>query len=274
MKNLMLALLLIISVQVFAQSFEGTITWSVKMEITDPKMKAQMEESQKMMQDPAKIKEMEEQMNNPQFKAMMEQNPQMKAQMEKMMAMMKSGGVNSLIPKGMVFKIKKEDALFKMEGGLMENEFLYRASDNKTYQLDRDNKTYSVIDHNEDDDTDESADHNIKVTKTSERAKIAGYSCTKYLVEVTEDDAKVSRSIWATTELKDINIQELAKKNMKQGNDDLFFYKDIDGFPLKMVENRPEGVVTIEVTEVKRGSLPASDFVVPSDFKLVKGMGF
>ena len=56
----------------------GIIKWSVKTEITDPKMKAQMEEAQKKMSDPAtqaQMKQMQEKMNDPQMKAMMDANP-------------------------------------------------------------------------------------------------------------------------------------------------------------------------------------------------------
>src|SRR5687767_11299156 len=76
---------LLFSIVCFSQNFEGTIKWSMKSEITDPKMKAQMEEAQKKLNDPAtqaQMKEMKEKMNSPEMKAMMEKNPQMKQQME------------------------------------------------------------------------------------------------------------------------------------------------------------------------------------------------
>jgi hypothetical protein len=80
---------------VVAQDFEGTIKWSMKMNITDPKLKAQMEEAEKEMKDPAtqaQMKQAMEQMNSPEMKKMMESNPQVKAQMETMMKNMQAGG--------------------------------------------------------------------------------------------------------------------------------------------------------------------------------------
>jgi hypothetical protein len=78
-----LALMLLV-MQCYGQQFEGTVTWTMKMEVTDPKLKAEMERGQQRMSDPAnqaKMKEMQEKMNDPRMKAMMESNPQMKAQM-------------------------------------------------------------------------------------------------------------------------------------------------------------------------------------------------
>ena len=271
----MLALLLVLSIKAFAQTFEGTITWSVDMEITDPAVKAQMAESQKAMQDPAKIKEMEEQMNSPQFKAMMEQNPQMKEQMERMLAMMKSGGgMNSMMPSGMILKIKDKNSLFKMEGGIVVNEFLSLDGETKTYSINRENKTYAVMEPpaQQQDNTGESK---AKVTKTDERATIAGYPSTKYIVESMDGGTKTVSSIWATTELKGVDYKSMAKRKFTRSKQN-FFYEEIEGFPMKVVQNLPQGTVTIEVKSVKKESLPASDFVAPSEasgYKLVKGMG-
>jgi hypothetical protein len=49
-------LFLVLTLSVFtgkAQNFEGIITWKITSEITDPQMKAQMEQAQKQMNDPA-----------------------------------------------------------------------------------------------------------------------------------------------------------------------------------------------------------------------------
>src|SRR5688572_9916544 len=100
---------LLLSFVCLALNYEGTIKWSYTNEITDPKMKAQMEEANKQMNDPetqAQMKEMKEKMNSPEMKAMMEQNPQMKAQMEAAMKMMQGGGMNSMMPTGFMVKVK------------------------------------------------------------------------------------------------------------------------------------------------------------------------
>src|SRR5262249_47645484 len=96
MKKLMMMLLMFATAKVWAQNFEGTIKWSMKMEVTDPELKAKMADGQQKMNDPAnqaKMKELQEKMKDPQFKAMMENNPQMKAMMEKMNQGAASGDV-------------------------------------------------------------------------------------------------------------------------------------------------------------------------------------
>lgn len=264
MKNLLIIFLLAFSTSVFAQDFEGTITWSITTDIKDPKMKAQMEEAQQQMNDPAmqaQLKQMQEQMNDPQMKAMMEANPQMKAQMEKVMKMASGGDVNEMIPKGMIVKIKNKNALSRMEGGVMVGDILYLNDKKQSYRIDRENKTYSVL-------TGEDNSIVANVNKTTETASIAGYKCFKYEVELTERGQKIRQTIWATPDLTGVDMRSLANEKMKNAT----LYKDIDGFPLKIQMSMPEMEMIMEVKEIKKQSLPASEFIIPSNFKEVKGM--
>src|SRR5258706_313425 len=124
MKKLIPCFLLLFGGTAHAQGFEGTIKWSMKMEITDPAMKARMEEGMKKMNDPAaqaRIKEMQAKMNDPQMKAAMDANPQMKAQMENAMKMMAGGGMNSMMPKGISIQFEEGNAITRIEGGATGN---------------------------------------------------------------------------------------------------------------------------------------------------------
>ena len=265
MKNLLIAIFLIIfSINVLAQNFEGTMIWSMKMEMTDPKAKAQMEEAQKMMQDPEKVKELEKQMADPQFQQMMEQNPQMKAQMEKMLAMMKNGGGN-LLPTGMTTKIKNGNSLSKLDGSFIDSDFLYLKDKNQSYMIDRNAKTYTVVSNkiNEKDTAE------VKVTKTSETTKILNYTCTKYLVEYSIKGKATLQNIWATKEIKGLDFSSLASQQMG-GAKNLMSFKKIDGTPLKVEMNWAEGQMFMEATQIKRESLSPELFTIPSDFKEVK----
>jgi hypothetical protein len=265
MKNLLVIPLVVISLNVFSQAFEGTMSWSMKMEITDPAKKAQMEEATKMMQDPEKIKELEKQLADPQMQQMMAQNPQLKAQMEKMLEMMKAGGGN-LMPTGMTVKFKDGNSLSKLEGSFINNEFLYIKEKNQSYMIDRENKTYSVTTKSEN-GNDSLPD--VTVTKTPEKMKILNYNCSKYLVEHTIKGQKVTHDIWATTEIKGLDISSMANQQMS-GNNNMAFFKKIDGVPLKLNMNMPDGTMTMEATHLKRESLPSSDFAIPADYKEVK----
>jgi hypothetical protein len=55
--------------------------------------------------------------------------------------------------------------------------------------------------------------------------------------------------------------------NQKMGNSaQAMFYDKIDGVPLKMEIKQAQMAMMMEVTELKKQSLPASDFAIPSGF--------
>ena len=267
MKNLLTAFLLLFSLETIAQAFEGTITWSIQMEITDPQLKAQMEQASKEMQDPEKLKELQKSLEDPQVKAMMEQNPQMKAQMEQALKMLQGGDLNSMVPKGMYIKVKDGHMLTKLEGGIMQSEVLSRKDKDETYIIDRENKSYTVTKNN-DYGTDSLT---AEVVKTSETANILGYPCTKYQVELTTGGNTMKQDIWATSALKGFDISAMARQQKATGNQHSAVFKKIDGVPLKVVVNSHQGIVTMEAQEVKRQSLSASEFEIPAGFKETKG---
>jgi Domain of unknown function (DUF4412) len=279
MKKTLILLLLLTVTLAHAQSWEGIMNWTMKMEITDPQLKAQMDAAQKQMSDPAtqaKMKEMQAKMEDPQFKAMMESNPQMKAQIESMLKAAQGGNLSSMFPKGMQIKIKNTNSITKMDGGMMSSmEVLHLTDKNTTYRLDRENKTFSVMPDYTDKDKDKDKEKlDYKVTKTSETTKILGYTCTKYMVESTSQDPDVKKVamkqfFWTTTDLKGLDLKSLSKQRIGNSQQSLF-YEQIEGVPLKIEMNMPQGHMAMEVTEIKKASLPASDFEVPAGYKEVK----
>jgi hypothetical protein len=269
MKKIIILLLLSTTIA-SAQNFEGTIVWKISSEITDPAAKAQMDEVNKKMKDPAtqaQMKELKEKMNDPQFKAMMESNPQMKAQMESMIKMAEGGGgLSSMMPTGYTIKIKDQNTLTKMEGGMMSNmEMLYLKNKNATYQLDREKKTYKVLPHMTNDTTKLP---DVKVTKTTETTKILNYPCTKYIVETAINGIATRQFFWTTTAIKDLDMKSFAHHRVSNGQQS-FFYEKIEGVPLRIEIKQPQGAMIMEATEFKKQSLSASDFSLPGDFKEV-----
>jgi len=255
------------SVFAFAQ-FEGTITWNCKMEISDPKMKAQMDKAQKEINSPenqAKMKELETQMNDPQFIAMMESNPDMKAMIEKQIAMMKGGNtagsmLDNVAPKNMEMKLKGTNSLTKILGGMMESEVLFLGATNKSYTLNRANKTYTTNAAESSTDADK-----YKITKTEEFATIIGYKSRKYIVETTEKGQKINLAIWATTEIKDMTAKQFSKINV--GGKNSSFMNKLEGIPLKMQVVMPnQGSMNMEVSTIKKEALAASIFEIPAGF--------
>ncbi|MBI1770504.1 MAG: DUF4412 domain-containing protein [Bacteroidetes bacterium] len=270
MKKLLMALLALVATQVQSQNFEGSIAWSMKMEITDPKLKAQMAEGQQKMNDPAtqaKMKELQEKMKDPQFKAMMENNPQMKAMMEKMT---QGGGdmMSNMMPKGMIVRMKDGNSLVTMDGGMMAGDFLHLKDKNESVKLDRENKTYWVMPSGNEPGKTEGAKPTI--TKTSETMKVMGYTCTKYVAVMSEHGQTLTTNMWTTTEIKDIDPKAFAKQRMGKGQS--MFYEGMDGMPLRIESITPQGNMVMEVTDIKRGGQNAADFTIPSDYKETKGM--
>jgi hypothetical protein len=270
MKNILTVVLALLVINSFAQNFEGTMKWRMKMEMTDPALKDKMGEAQQMMNDPAmqaQMKQAMEQMNNPQMKTMLDANPQLKAQMEKMM---NGGMAGSSFGTNLTMKMRGGNTLTLMEGGMMAGmEILFLKDKNQTYQLDRKNKTWSFMDGKASTQPTQPA---VKVTKTSETKKILNYTCTKYVAEITEGGRVINQIFWTTTEMKDFDLKSLAKQRMMGGGNGSLFYEGMEGTPLRIEMATPEGTMVMEALEIAKGTLNESDFTIPADFKEVPGM--
>ncbi|QOI98766.1 MAG: DUF4412 domain-containing protein [Flammeovirgaceae bacterium] len=248
MKKLWLHLILIGSVALaHAQSFEGIITWTSKSDI-----KLSDEQVQQMK---AAKKQLEAQMNNPEFKKQMKANPALKEMMEKQLKNidnMQGGGAINFLPEKMITKVKGKNTRSEMGTTV----FIYRGDQDKTWSVDTETKTYSEIKST----PVETANSKLSVTKTTETATINGYNCTKYLMNA-EGSGMPPQWIWVTKDIKDID-PALFKRS---GNENLFV-KEIDGIPVKIEMNTPQGKITMEMTELKRVKLPDSDFQIPAGY--------
>ncbi len=269
MKAFLSFFFLLFVITTYAQTFEGTIAWSIKTEITDPKLKEKMEQAQKQMSDPAnqaKMKQMQEQMNSPQMKAMLESNPQMKTQMQNALKMMQGGDMSSMMPKSFIVKLKGKSSLTKMDGGIMAAEILALNDKNETYMLNREAKSYKLM-PSRNDGTAPKSTH--KVTKTSETTRILNHQCTKYIVEVTEHSATVNQVFWTTTEIKGLNAKDFFNQGLNKDGQSMY-YEGLEGIPLKMELTTPQMIMVMEATELKSEKLPDSDFVIPAGFTETK----
>jgi hypothetical protein len=266
MKNIVVILICLCSTVCKAQDFEGIITWKFAQEM-DAATKAKMDEAQKKLNDPetqAQMKEMREKMNDPQFKAMMESNPQMKEQIEQMLKISESGDASSLMPKSMVLKIKDNNSLSLMEGGVLGNYEILSLKDKKSYKIDRKAKTFSIMSIA----GDSGKFDNVKITKTNETRTILNYPCTKYVAESTIQGQPFRQIIWATTAIKGLDLKQLAQFS---GDDQqALFYKKIDGIPLRVEIKQQQFSMAMEVVSVERKSIPASEFSIPKEFKETK----
>src|SRR5947207_5280608 len=102
--------------------------------------------------------------------------------------------------------------------------------------------------------------------------KIMGYNATKYVGETTDKGKTVNIVFWTTTEIKDIDLKGMTSQRTGPGNRPML-PEGVEGVPLRIENSTNEGNMVMEVAEIKRESLPASDFTIPADFKEGK-MGF
>lgn len=275
MKKFVMFFVLLAPIGLRAQTFEGTIRWSMTMEITDPAAKAQMAQAQQQLNDPetqAKMKEMEAKMNDPEMKKMMEQNPQMKAAMEAAMKSAKGGGApgGGMMPTGMTLKVKGSNSVTLMEGGMTNGMEILHVSGKPSVRINREEKTYSTLPEGQ--PGANQSQPQVNVTKTTETMKILGYTCTKYLVEMTDRGQTMKQTMWATTEIKDMDMKALARQRNAQGQP--LFSDKIEGIPLKIEASTPQGNMVMEVKEINRGKLSDADFTIPAGFKEVKMSGY
>jgi hypothetical protein len=280
MKKGILLLLLIFFVETsYSQDFEGIIKWAVKIDLKNAQVQNAEKGSDGAQMD-AEIKKLEEQLNDPQFKKQMEANPQLKSLMEENLNRLKSmqgntGGAAGFMPTGLLVKIKNGNNLIKMEGGISEmmGEILYLKEKDQSYSIRRKNKTYSVLPKGEE-NTNKGKGPEVKVTKTSETLKILGYTCTKYIVQVTDQGKTIHQTIWTTKEIKNFDPNGLSKMTSAGSKEAKIYLEGVEGVPLKMEIDNGEMKMAMEVIELKNTPLDASLFVIPSDYKLVKGFGF
>jgi len=269
MKNSLILLVALVGLGAQAQSFEGTVRWTMSMEITDPQLKAQMAQAQQQLNDPetqAQLKEMEAKMNDPEMKKMMEQNPQIKAAMEQAMKSAKGGGaqdVNSMMPKGMTFKARGASMLTIMEGGMADGMEMLYAEGQVPVRINRQNKTYSKMPEGSAGETPE-----VNVTRAPETMKILDYTCQRYLVEMSSGGQSVTQVMWTTTEIKDIDMKALSRQRSAQGQP--MFSDKVQGVPLRVEVNSPQGKMVMEVKEIKREKMNDADFKIPAGFKETK----
>jgi hypothetical protein len=284
MKNLFILIALFIGTKTFCQNFEGTIRFSMKMESADPKKKAQMDAQLKNDSAAlAKMKEVEERMKDPQYKAIMEKSAhanaqgqvakeaageavdalEIKTQIDNYRAGTHITNMSSMMPSGMIVRIKDQNVLSKMEGGMNTTETLYLKDKDQSYSIDREKKTYYITGVA----GKPTSPPKVKVTKTSETATVLGYNCVKYIVETERNGKKVTQNVWASSEVKDFDFKALAKQRVS--GDQSLFYEGIDGMPLRTEVKVRDFIMSMEVAEIRKESLPSSDFSIPADFKEV-----
>lgn len=259
----------------FAQiPFEGIIKW--KMELLDksgqpvtgaeinPVKQAELAES---------IKELENQLKDPETKVMLDANPEMKKMLESQLltlkAMQGTGGDSQLMPTSYTIKMKDGNSYTSFNGGAvaMMGDMLYVKSTDKTYFINNTKKTFSILPKGTEAATKDSSI--IKVTPTTVTKKIMNYTCTKYIVTITENKKNQTMTLWATKELKQYTRSSFATKTGQADKVTNAAWSKIEGIPLSIEVTEEGQTMIIEMIELKYSTLPAADFIVPTGYKSV-----
>lgn len=104
------------------------------------------------------------------------------------------------------------------------------------------------------------------------KEKVAGYMCQH--VKVTGED--MDMDMWTTKEFVDFyTFQKMQDKNSKMANSALYTElkkADADGFPVKIVQNKGDDKMTMELVSVTKQSIPASTFEIPAGYNDMSSM--
>ncbi|NTV45624.1 MAG: DUF4412 domain-containing protein [Chlorobiales bacterium] len=139
------------------------------------------------------------------------------------------------------------------------------------YLLMHSNKSYMKMTKQKNDAAAEN-DQKKYTVKNLGKEKVAGYMCQH--VKVTGED--MDMDMWTTKEFVDFyTFQKMQDKNSKMANSALYTElkkAGADGFPVKMIQNKGEDKMTMEVVSVTKQSIPASAFDIPAGYNDMSAM--
>lgn len=248
-----------------SQSFEGYIKW--KFSLTGMPASKKPEVSQPDNAEvQAGIAQMKAQLDDPNIK----NNPQLKSQIEQTINMMESQSsgaavgdnmMSRMMPKAMTVKMKGGNSSVAMEGGIMASRNLMIKGSEFVTSINDNNKTFTKLST-----ASKGKEAEFTVEKTAQTMKVIGFNCTKYIVKGADkrSGTKTTTFLWASTEIPGIDYAQLYK-NASDGQS--FFYKNVQGVPLKIETKMGEIAINIEAVEMKKTTIPDSEFTVPSGYK-------
>jgi hypothetical protein len=195
----------------------------------------------------------------------------LKASIEQRIQMMKSmqggGSPTNGMLNGYIIEMKDGNSLTKVDGamGAGIGDILHIKSTGKTYFLNRTAKTYSVKAPS----SNTSNQGVTKVTPTSETMQVLNYTCKKYIVTVTRDTTVRTMYMWVTKDITGFDSQSFHALSMSGNSNTASALSSIDGIPLRIETEQRGHKFVMEVTEITKQSLPATDFILPADYKEV-----
>ncbi|MEM9985432.1 MAG: DUF4412 domain-containing protein, partial [Bacteroidota bacterium] len=148
----------------------------------------------------------------------------------------------------MTMAIQDKKSRIEMDmGSMMSMVTVFSSEEKKSVVLmDMMGQKIAQVSEGEDFDEQIATQQDLKVTKTSESKKIAGYTCYKALIENPDGDGEFE--IWFT---EDIKVGDV---------DNPYIYAGIEGFPLEMVVSQQGMYMRMKALSVSTQRMPDSDF--------------
>lgn len=273
--------------QLNAQTFEGTLQFVMKAEASDPKLRQeqekQMQKSREALADPAmekNIRELELQMQKPEFQKQLEKNPELKKMMEQQIVQLKKMRSAALenpsadpLHQGGLLRMTmkfKDGNMLTYSGGLVMDMYgvnqvtLYRQTDKKCYELDNQTKTYQELIPDAASDGKEN-EWAIQLTSLAKDSTIQGFVCRKYAITMTHktDKKSIKGLFWVAPAIKAPQMNTTWQQNPMMGA-----FSRIEGTPLHMEMEMSEGMkMTYKLESVKKEKLNAADFAIPAGYR-------
>jgi hypothetical protein len=169
-----------------------------------------------------------------------------------------------MMPDSFIFLFKDKDTRIMLLGGVlsaMMGDIISKGDSNVSFMLDNANKT--AYRYNPDKYEKSAA---VDIEETGKTQIILNKKCTLYRISYATKDGYIVTDLWTTTELP-VAIP---------GNNPLgknFVFSGVDGFPL-MIESKvtyqsTEFNVIIKAVRIIERPVPAIEFMIPVDFKIV-----
>ena len=269
----------------FAQitKFEGVFNWNIVVDVVDTDAvnlykKNVLKEDNSEIEE--MIKELEQQLNDPEMQYLLLENPTIKSTMQKKLkelndiqASKATEFNNAFFPTNLQMSFKNNNSFTKIEGGSISKligNMLYLSDEKTTYFIKDDTKTYSAI-------TDSSiintADRFVSLTQSTDTAIILNHTCIKYILVKKENDKIQTSFFWITSDLPALNPNSFRALGFATGNIHHEVYKKVIGIPLSVEYIENGFKFKMEVFEIIHRSLPDTFFVLPLDFKITN-LGF
>lgn len=263
--------------------YEGSISWNIVVEVKDLdamgsyKKSILKEDNSEIEQT---IKELEQQLNDPEMQYLLLENPTIKSTMQKKLRELKEIQEikeekfnNAFFPTSIQMYLKNNNSFSKIEGGSISKligNVLYLNDQKTSYFIKDETKTYSIL---SDSSVLNTSDKLVSLAKTTDTAIILNYTCIKYILVKEENNVIKTSNFWITTELPLMNPDAFRVLGFATGNLHHEAFKKVDGIPLRVeyVENGFK--LKMEVNEVSSKILAENYFTIPMDYKITH-LGF